>query len=137
MLTHQHLFYTWKTFSLALTNYDRLILPPTFETSFSLDFLLAGDVVLVGCHKKSNKAILQVWDNGIGIQSNNLKWIFDKFAHAGNVPLGTGMGLGLLVVNWACLCLRHAQLAWSQPGQGLVFSIKTKRWKSERTESKT
>ncbi len=82
-----------------------------------------GGRVLFGCRRHGNKVILQVWDTGIGIQSTDQKRIFEEFARADNVPLGTGMGLGLSVVDRACRHLGHALKVWSKPGHGSVFSI--------------
>ena len=82
-----------------------------------------GGRVFFGCRRHGNKVILQVWDTGIGIQSTDQKRIFEEFARADNVPLGTGMGLGLSVVDRACRHLGHALKVWSKPGHGSVFSI--------------
>lgn len=82
-----------------------------------------GGRVLFGCRRHGNKVVLQVWDTGIGIQSTDQKRIFEEFARADNVPLGTGMGLGLSVVDRACRHLGHALKVWSKPGHGSVFSI--------------
>lgn len=82
-----------------------------------------GGRVLFGCRRRGNKVVLQVWDTGIGIQLTDQKRIFEEFARAENVPLGTGMGLGLSVVDRACRHLGHALQVCSTPGRGSVFSI--------------
>jgi signal transduction histidine kinase len=82
-----------------------------------------GGRVLAGCRRKGNRIELQVWDNGIGISRKDQKRIFEEFARADNVPLGSGMGLGLSVVERTCRHLGHKVRVRSKPGVGSVFSI--------------
>lgn len=82
-----------------------------------------GGRVLAGCRRKGNRIELQVWDNGIGISRKDQKRIFEEFARADNVPLGSGVGLGLSVVERTCRHLGHRVRVRSKPGVGSVFSI--------------
>lgn len=82
-----------------------------------------GGRVLLGCRRKAGRVVLEVWDTGIGIPAGDQLRIFDEFARADNVPIGSGMGLGLSVVDRACRLLDHSLRVRSKPGQGSVFSI--------------
>jgi len=66
---------------------------------------------------------LQVWDTGIGISRKDQKRIFEEFARADNVPLGSGVGLGLSIVDRTCRQLGHKVRVRSKPGIGSVFSV--------------
>ena len=79
--------------------------------------------VLVGCRRRGNAIVLEVWDTGIGISHKDQKRIFDEFTRAENVPEGTGMGLGLSIVDRTCRHLGHVLGVRSKPGVGSVFSI--------------
>ncbi|MEX0367228.1 MAG: PAS-domain containing protein [Ruegeria sp.] len=89
-----------------------------------------GGRVLVGCRPRGDKVILQVWDTGIGIARKDQARVFEEFARADNVPFGSGMGLGLSVVDRACRLLGHKLSVRSKPGVGSVFSIEMDRVES-------
>ncbi|MCO6382089.1 MAG: PAS-domain containing protein [Vannielia sp.] len=80
--------------------------------------------VLVGCRRRpGNRVELQVWDTGIGISRKDQRRIFEEFTRADNVPPGSGMGLGLSIVDRTCRHLGHRVSVRSKPGVGSVFSI--------------
>ncbi|KMK65180.1 PAS-domain containing protein [Puniceibacterium sp. IMCC21224] len=79
--------------------------------------------VLVGCRQRGSSVVLQVWDTGMGISHKDQGRIFDEFTRADNVPPGSGMGLGLSIVDRTCRHLGHRVSVRSKPGVGSVFSI--------------
>ncbi|SFB12291.1 hypothetical protein SAMN05421688_3061 [Poseidonocella pacifica] len=84
--------------------------------------------VLVGCRKRGPDAVtLEVWDTGIGISHKDQTRIFEEFTRAENVPPGSGMGLGLSIVDRTCRHLGHVVGVRSKPGVGSVFSIEMAR----------
>ena len=89
----------------------------------AIQYTDAGGRVLVGCRRNGDKIVLQVWDTGIGINRKDQKRIFEEFARADNVPLGSGVGLGLSIVDRTCRLLDHKVRVRSKPGAGSVFSI--------------
>ncbi|GGG79640.1 hybrid sensor histidine kinase/response regulator [Salipiger pallidus] len=89
----------------------------------ALQYTPEGGRVLVGCRPRRGRIELQVWDTGIGISRKDQKRIFEEFARADNVPLGSGVGLGLSIVDRTCRHLGHKVRVRSKPGVGSVFSI--------------
>ncbi|WP_095590831.1 hybrid sensor histidine kinase/response regulator [Actibacterium ureilyticum] len=79
--------------------------------------------VLVGCRRCGDAVRLEVWDTGIGISLKDQKRVFDEFTRADNVPPGSGMGLGLSIVDRTCRHLGHTVRVRSKPGVGSIFSI--------------
>ncbi|SFK28075.1 ATP-binding protein [Celeribacter neptunius] len=93
----------------------------------AIQYTEPGGRVLAGCRPHGNRIELQVWDTGIGISRKDQTRIFEEFTRAGNVPLGSGVGLGLSVVERTCRHLGHKVQVRSKPGVGSVFSIEMER----------
>lgn len=87
--------------------------------------------VLVGCRRRGDHVALEVWDTGIGIAHKDQMRVFEEFTRAENVPAGSGMGLGLSIVDRTCRHLGHKVGVRSKPGVGSVFSIEMKIVKHE------
>lgn len=84
----------------------------------------SGDTVAVSITVNSDS--LEVADNGIGIPSRSLPYIFDKFYR---VPHGNrldvrGYGIGLYYVKHILDKMGWSISVRSQEGQGSVFTIK-------------
>ncbi len=90
--------------------------------------------VLVGCRRKGDQVVLEVWDTGIGISLKDQARIFEEFTRAENVPSGPGMGLGLSIVDRTCRHLGHRLGVRSKPGVGSVFSIAMDAVSARETE---
>ncbi len=101
----------------------------------AIQYTEVGGRVLVGCRRRGNKIVLQVWDTGIGIARKDQTRVFEEFTRADNVPLGAGMGLGLSVVDRACRLLGHRLSVRSKPNVGSVFSIEMDRVDADRAAS--
>ena len=80
--------------------------------------------VLVGCRRRKDRVVLEVWDTGIGISKRDQQRIFHEFTRGDQTTgKGHGMGLGLSIVQRACAHLGHKVSVRSKPGIGSVFSI--------------
>jgi len=83
--------------------------------------------VLLGCRRNGNRAIIQVFDTGIGIAKRDHHRIFEEFQRLALGRADQGMGLGLSFVERACLQLGHDLQFASEPRQGSVFSVELER----------
>ncbi|MBK1685783.1 hybrid sensor histidine kinase/response regulator [Rhodoferax fermentans] len=83
--------------------------------------------VLVSCRPGSGhgQARIEVWDSGIGIASEYHEKIFQEFFQISNPERDRhkGLGLGLSLVQRACLLLNHPVTLRSQPGCGTRFCV--------------
>jgi signal transduction histidine kinase len=98
----------------------------------AIQYTEPGGRVLVGCRRRGGKIVVQVWDTGIGIARKDQARVFEEFPRADNVTFGSGMGLGLSVVDRACRLLGHKLSLRSKPGVGSVFSIEMDRVEADR-----
>jgi CheY-like chemotaxis protein len=80
--------------------------------------------ILLGCRKRGNELVVQVWDTGPGIAEPDLQRIFEDFYRIDATAKGQqGVGLGLGVVHRMAKLLGHRLSVRSWPGKGTVFSI--------------
>jgi signal transduction histidine kinase/CheY-like chemotaxis protein len=81
--------------------------------------------VLVAARRRGDKAVIEVWDTGIGIPPAYRARIFEEFYQVDNPERNRarGLGLGLFIVQRLCQLLDHPVQVRSQPGRGSVFSI--------------
>lgn len=101
----------------------------------AIQYTPEGGRVLFGCRRRGDQVVLEVWDTGIGISLKDQARIFEEFTRAGNVPLGTGVGLGLSIVERTCRHLGHEVTVKSKPGVGSVFSIAMKMVEGQPAQS--
>ena len=67
--------------------------------------------------------VLRVMDTGVGIAEKDQARIFEEFTRGDDVQLGSGVGLGLSIVDRACRLLDHELSVLSTPGRGSVFRM--------------
>ena len=81
--------------------------------------------VLVGIRRYRERALVQVWDTGIGISAGNIGRIFDEYFQTGNDERdqAKGVGLGLSIARRQARLLGTDIACRSQPGKGSVFEI--------------
>lgn len=84
--------------------------------------------VLVGARRRGCDIRLEVWDTGPGIPAERAADVFREFVRLDPSPDGPqGMGLGLAIVERACLLLDHPLTLDSQPGRGTRFTVTVPR----------
>ncbi len=81
--------------------------------------------VLLGCRRRGTGLLVQVWDTGIGISSNDTEKIFEDFVQLDNDARqrGKGLGLGLGIAKRLATLLDHELHVASEHGKGSVFSV--------------
>lgn len=81
--------------------------------------------VLVAVRRRGARALVQVWDTGIGIPAEQHERIFEELYQAGNAARdrAQGLGLGLAIVRRLARALGTEVTVRSTPGRGSVFSF--------------
>jgi Na+/proline symporter/signal transduction histidine kinase/CheY-like chemotaxis protein len=82
--------------------------------------------VLLGCRRRGNHVLIQVWDTGPGIAKLDQQRVFDEFERAQGAAHNDsekGLGLGLSIVQRISGLLGHEVTLHSTEGQGSVFAI--------------
>ena len=81
--------------------------------------------VLVAARQRHGRALIQVWDTGIGIDPAHAEQVFDEFFQVDNLlrERTRGFGLGLSIARrMARLCAGEVSYR-SRPGRGSLFEI--------------
>lgn len=75
--------------------------------------------------KEDNTLTIKIADNGIGINKNDQKHVFDKFyrASSGNIHKYKGLGLGLYYVKKIAEAHGGDVTVNSKPGKGSIFTV--------------
>ncbi len=112
--------------SLAIVRTDQRLLARILQNivSNALKYTDTGNV-LIGCRRRGNNVLVEVWDSGIGIPEHEMSRIFDRYyvGEAGQNRWGRGIGLGLAVVNNLTKLLDSELSVKSVFGKGTVFRI--------------
>ncbi|MFM9970683.1 MAG: hybrid sensor histidine kinase/response regulator [Burkholderiales bacterium] len=81
--------------------------------------------VLVGCRRRGEKLLVEVWDSGIGIAPEHQGEVFREFHQLGNAERdrAKGLGLGLAIAKGLATRLGETLTLASRPGRGSVFRL--------------
>ena len=81
--------------------------------------------ILLGCRRRGDRLVIEVWDTGPGIPPDQQQRIFEDFYRCGTdqPDAGRGLGLGLSIVRRTAQILDHGVGVRSTVGKGTVFSI--------------
>ncbi|WP_374257018.1 hybrid sensor histidine kinase/response regulator [Aquabacterium sp.] len=81
--------------------------------------------VLLGCRVRAGRAVVEVWDTGIGIEPAAHRAIFREFHQLGNPERDRrkGLGLGLAIVEGLARAMSVDVDLASRPGRGSVFRL--------------
>jgi signal transduction histidine kinase/CheY-like chemotaxis protein len=84
----------------------------------------AGRVV-VGCRRRGERLVIEVWDTGRGIAPEQQERVFEEFYQLDNPERdrAKGLGLGLAIVRRLSLLLDCPVTVASEPGKGSVFRV--------------
>ena len=81
--------------------------------------------LLVACRQHGERAVLEVWDTGIGIAPDQQAEVFKEFHQLGNPERDRhkGLGLGLAIAQGLTKTLGHELRLQSRPQRGSVFRL--------------
>ncbi len=82
--------------------------------------------ILIGCRRRGDSVVIEVWDTGIGIDTVDSDKVFTEF-YQGNNPdhdRTQGLGLGLSICKRIAILLGHEFVYKSRSGKGTVFRLK-------------
>ncbi len=81
--------------------------------------------VLLGCRRRGMRAIVEVWDTGIGIPASQHREVFREFHQLGNPERDRrkGLGLGLSIVDGLARAMGVEVGLASREGRGSVFRL--------------
>ena len=104
--------------------------------SNALKYTSEGGEISLMAKEEGGRVMISVADNGCGISSDELPYIFDRFYQAKNAGRGTGIGLAIVK---AFTELHHGEIsATSVEGKGSTFTINIPvRQKGEVTNQST
>lgn len=82
--------------------------------------------VLISIRRRGKQALIQVWDNGIGIAPEYMNSIFEEYFQIENIERdrAKGLGLGLAIVKRVAKLLDTEVAVRSRRGQGSVFEFR-------------
>ncbi len=97
----------------------------------AIKFSPNGGQVWMKLREEENYVVLDVIDQGIGIASNEISKIFDRFYHLEHASEGifSGIGLGLSITNQVIKQHNGRLSVQSEPGKGSTFSLRLKAMK--------
>ncbi len=81
--------------------------------------------ILVGVRRRGTRALVQVWDTGMGIAPENMNTIFDEYFQIGNPERDRikGVGLGLAIARRIARLLGTEVVCHSRLAEGSVFEF--------------
>lgn len=111
--------------------------PKTLERALAaladnaIKFSPNGGQVTVSVHESDGTVVVDVIDNGIGIEKERISRIFDRFYHLeqSGDNLFDGIGLGLAITQQVIKQHNGRLTVESEPGKGSTFSIHLKTMK--------
>ena len=79
--------------------------------------------VLLGCRRRGERMVFEVWDSGVGIPGDQQRRVFEEFYQIGNPERSNkrGLGLGLSIVKRLSDLLGYKIELASRSGRGTVF----------------
>ena len=90
----------------------------------AIKFSERGGTVAIQCRAEGGDAVVEIADNGIGMDELTRRHIFEKFYQGDSAHATEGNGLGLPLVKRITDLCGGSILVESQPGQGTFFCVR-------------
>lgn len=100
----------------------------------AIKFSKEKGTITISTHETAEEVVVEVKDDGMGIEKDELPYIFDTFRRGRDTEKKEGFGLGLAAVK--AIVEGHGGHAFvkSEPGKGSVFTVvllKAKNWEED------
>ncbi len=97
-------------------------------TDNAVKFSPHGGVVTINLREEENYVVMDIIDEGIGIEMSQIPKIFDRFYHLerSGEQLFSGVGLGLAITNQVIKQHNGRLSVQSEPGKGSIFTVRLK-----------
>ena len=89
----------------------------------AIKFTPDGGVVGARCGKSEGSLVIEIFDNGIGMDSETAAHVFDKYYQHDPSGVSSGNGIGLAIVRRIAELYGGSVRVESKPGQGSVFTV--------------
>lgn len=105
-------------------SYDSLIRITTNLLDNAIRYTPDSGTIIIKLFNRDEHIILEIEDNGIGIDAHDLEHIFDPFFRSDRARSSSGSGLGLALVKKSIELLNGEIEARSDVGQGTTLSVR-------------
>lgn len=89
----------------------------------AIKFTPEGGVVGARCEKSGGRLVIEIFDNGIGMDQETMAHAFDKYYQQDSSGVSSGNGIGLAIVRRIAELYGGSVRVESKPGQGSVFTV--------------
>lgn len=89
----------------------------------AIKFTPEGGVVGARCEKSGGRLVIEIFDNGIGMDQETMAHAFDKYYQQDSSGVSSGNGIGLAIVQRIAELYGGNVRIESKPGQGSVFTV--------------
>ena len=89
----------------------------------AIKFTPDGGVIGARCEKSGGKLVIEIFDNGIGMDQETMAHVFDKYYQHDPSGVSSGNGIGLAIVQRIAELYGGNVRIESKPGQGSVFTV--------------
>lgn len=89
----------------------------------AIKFTPEGGVVGARCEESGGRLVIEIFDNGIGMDQETMAHAFDKYYQQDSSGVSSGNGIGLAIVRRIAELYGGSVRVESKPGQGSVFTV--------------
>ena len=89
----------------------------------AIKFTPDGGVIGARCEKSGGRLVIEIFDNGIGMDQETMAHVFDKYYQHDPSGVSSGNGIGLAIVRRIAELYGGSVRAESKPGYGSVFTV--------------
>ena len=109
---------------MIIGDYEKIEISLFNLMSNAFKYTHAGGEINLILTENETDVILEILDNGVGIEQKDIEVIFEKFRQINSkVSVGTGFGIGLYIVKYFTDKHKGTVSCTSEPGKGSAFKL--------------